>query len=226
MAGTGGAGFASVFAWRDSAALLIFNAVACLAALSLICVKTRGNSLRLAAFGEYLLGALVSIVNQVFGPLVLIISDIDWRELPLRGRRWGRPAAAVARGLLIACPLLLVFGVLLMAADSAFEGMIQGAFRFDPDQMFTHIFVTLLCAWIAGGLLHSAVLRTELVNLEEGQSARGPSLGIIEVGIVTGLVNLLFQLCAGAVSLLFRRRRAGAGSWRVHVRGVCPARLF
>lgn len=189
-----GAGFASVFAWRDSAALLVFNAVACLAAFSLISVKTRGNSLRLATFGEYLLGALVSIINQIFGPMVLIISDINWRELPLRGHSWGRPAAAIARGLLIACPLLLVFGVLLMAADSAFEQIIQGAFRFNPDQIFTHIFITLLCAWIAGGLLHSAVLRIELANVEEGNSASAPSLGIIEVGIVTGLVNLLF-LC-------------------------------
>lgn len=208
-----GAGFAATFAWRGSGALLFFNGVACFAALTLISVRTKSGSLRLAGVGEYLAGALVSFINQAFGPLLLLLHDISWREVPLGGKgqqrpNWTRNVGAAVKGLLIAGPLLLVFGVLLVAADAAFERFVTQTLNFNPEQIVGHVATAILCAWIAAGLLHSALLRTELTGpaadpqqqLAAPTGPTGPaaidkrlfSLGIVELGVVLGLLNLLF----------------------------------
>ena len=44
---------------------------------------------------------------------------------------------AILRGLLIAIPLLLVFGGLFMAADAVFSGIVTNLFAIDIKQLFS-----------------------------------------------------------------------------------------
>ena len=51
--------------------------------------------------------------------------DIDWEELP-KGPQ-AKQAVAIGRGLMLAAPLLLLFGALFVAADSVFQDYVSGA---------------------------------------------------------------------------------------------------
>ncbi|HEX8476416.1 MAG TPA: DUF4173 domain-containing protein [Pyrinomonadaceae bacterium] len=143
--------FAAAFAWRDSLTLRLLDALSILLLLSLASFRARGGSVRLAGLTEYAAGALAAAFNAVFGIFPLLTSDIAWKELPRTG--WTRHVWAVARGMLIAVPLLFVFGALFMAADAIFEGIVRQTFGLDTETLATHILLALLFAGLTGGFL-------------------------------------------------------------------------
>jgi hypothetical protein len=69
----------------------------------------------------------------------LSVNDIAWREV-VRGR-WKGQALALSRGLLIAAPLVLVFGGLFVAADAVFERLVLDVFGLDPARISGHLFL-------------------------------------------------------------------------------------
>jgi len=181
--------FAATFAWRDSPTLKLLNSLGLIVALALATLHTRSGQLRLAGLTDYARDVCVAGLNAMFGVFPLICLDIGWKEIPTS--KWTGPARAVGRGLAIALPLLLLFGGLFVAADAVFAGMVSRLFQWDVDALGTQLGRTALCAWLVGGLL-----RLMLGPLEEIGAADGPpvrlSLGIIEVGVALGLLNLLF----------------------------------
>ncbi len=231
--------FSAAFAWRDSLTLKTLDALALLVTLSLIALRVRGGRVRLGGMMEYALGACIAGFNTLFGAFPLMFRDIGWKEIPRSG--WTRHALSIVRGLLIALPLLLIFGALLMAADAIFEGLINTTLQIDFSTLFSHLFLLLFLAWITAGFLRSALFGREVKRTEDGRldidalahplfgaprsiinalaSAQATvktnaeqdavsapvnkasaaankkiSLGIIEIGIVLGLLNLLFFL--------------------------------
>ena len=207
--------FAAFFAWRDSWTLRFLDALAVMVALSLVALRSRVGRIDLAGILEYVVGVIISGLDAAFGPFVLMLNDIHWREIPRAG--WSRHTVAVVRGILIALPLLLLFGGLFMAADAIFEGIVNRAFNLNFETIFSHTFVAVLCAWIAGGFLRGTLLGSKLeftgngrpvflpeeaaASAEtsvEGEATDAPvpskplSLGIVEMGVVLGLLNILF----------------------------------
>lgn len=209
--------FAADFAWRDSWTLRSLNMLALLVALSLVALRTRVGRIHLAGIMEYAMGAVMAGIDALFGPFVLLLDDIRWRELPRAG--WSRHMAAVVRGLVIALPLLLIFGGLFMAADAVFEGIINRAFNLNFETLFSHTIMAILFAWLAGGFLRGVLLGKEmefgrgglpgLLSTSPAETAaqseqseteahdaplpsRRLSLGIVETGVVLGMLNLLF----------------------------------
>jgi hypothetical protein len=118
-----------------------------------------------------------------------MIKDVRWRDVA-RGR-WRRPALGVTRGVFLAFPLLVVFGGLFAAADAVFETLIVELFGFDVVELLGHLFLTLFFAWIAAGLLWVALLTSNPESLAFPRPA-ALSLGIVEVGVVLGLLDTLF----------------------------------
>src|SRR5438067_4217112 len=106
----------AAFAWRDSPTLKWLNALTALCAFGLLAWRASGARLKLAGLGAYARGLARAGLNTCFGSLPLVFADIKWREIPRNG--WSRHAIAAARGLLIAVPLIVVFGGLFMAADA------------------------------------------------------------------------------------------------------------
>ena len=146
--------FAALFVWRDSLTLRFLDVLAVLAAMSLALMRSRGARVRLAGVFEYALGGIVAGMNAAFGVFPLLMSDVRWKEIPRT--RWTKHAFPVVRGLLIAVPLLLVFGGLFVAADAVFEGLVNSTFNLDAEKIFSHVIVTSFFAWTAAGYLRGA----------------------------------------------------------------------
>jgi len=181
--------FALGVAWRDSPTVVFLDLLAFLIALSLAVLRGRSGRLRLSGISEYVLGGIYTGAISSAGPLPVAIRDVKWREVA-RGR-WKAPALAATRGVFIAAPLLLVFGGLFVAADAVFEKLVVDFLGFDVAEVFGHLFLILLFAWVTAGLLWVALLAPN----PESLTFRRPdslSLGIIELGIVLGLLDLLF----------------------------------
>lgn len=197
-------GFGLCFAWRDSFALKCFDTLAILVALGLAAWRSRQGQIRLAACTEVARGLLFSALNCVFGIVLLVFKDIQWKEFP--GSHGSRNAIALGRGLLIALPILLVFGGLFMAADAGFERIVNRLFHFDLETIISHLFLIGFFTWtLAGFLRHTLENPPPVVPpLPRPQFF---TLGIVELGTVLGLLDLLFLAFVGVqVGYLFGGR--------------------
>ncbi len=212
--------FASFFAWRDSFTLRFLDALVVVVMLALAAFSVSNARMRFAGLLKYCSGVISSGFNAAFGMFPLLLNDIEWKSLPRTG--WSRHVWAVMRGVVVAVPLLLVFGALFMAADAVFSNLIERSFNINPGEVFSHFLLAAFLTWATGGLLRGAVLgkmsATEAASKyllsnptkvnsiidmteqaegkdakdEASRPARALSLGIVETSVVLGLVNLLF----------------------------------
>jgi hypothetical protein len=207
---------AAAFAWRDSLTLNFLAGVTLLTALALMAWRARAGRIWLASLTEYLLGMFVAGVNAFFIGFPLLLRDVHWKEVPVVG--WSRHLRSVLLGAVIALPLLLLFGFLFMSADVAFERMINRLFLGNHEEVYGHIMLALMLAWLCGGFLRGLLLGKGVAITNDGRAtfveqnhdgscvaeiigvnnATQPfkiepvSLGIVEIGTVLGLLNFLF----------------------------------
>jgi hypothetical protein len=181
--------FAAAVAWRDSLPLKASNLLAVLVALALIGYRARRGSLRLGGVAEYLFGLVHAALHAAGGLLVLLVADVNWGEVP-RGA-WSQQAIAVSRGLAIAIPLTLLFGALFVAADAVFDRLVSNLWVWEVQDLFEHVLFVGLFAWIVAGFLRQLFFGDGLANPVHERPA-GLGLGIVELGIVLGMLNALF----------------------------------
>ena len=181
--------FAATLAWRDSPVVASLDVLAVLVALSLAAFRGRRREIRLSGITEYVLAGIYTGTLSSAGPLPVMVKEVRWREVA-RGR-WRGPALAATRGLFLAVPLLLVFGGLFAAADAVFETLVVNIFGFDVAELFGHVFFTLFFAWMVAGLLWVGLLARNPESLAFPRPA-ALSLGIVEAGVVLGLLDALF----------------------------------
>lgn len=183
--------FAAAVAWRDSEVLGALNLLGLLVALALAAFRARAGRIHIAGIADYVRGLVYAAAEAVGGPLVLVVDNIRWRSIRL-GDRSGQ-LLALARGLVIAIPLTLVFGVLFAAADAAFAGIAGRLLRWNINELVVHAVVAATLAWIVGGFLRRFLIA---IDQEAGlaSGAGGGWLGIIEIGVVLGMLNGLFLL--------------------------------
>ena len=105
---------------------------------------------------HYGLSFLWSSLSAFFAPAALLMNDVEWANLPKSG--WRKHTAAVLRGAAIATPLVLVFGGLFVAADAAYQGMVQRAFNIDPATIFSHAALIAVFGWLSMGYLRGAII--------------------------------------------------------------------
>lgn len=186
--------FAACLAWRASPVLQFLNLLAIGLSLGLAALTLRDGGLSRAGILTYPLGLVLSAAHHAAGPFWLLFSDVDWKGLS-RGPG-SRHAAAALRGLVIAVPLLLLFGSLLAAADAVFAALLDRAFVWRPGSWLLHLFGTLFFGFLAAGFLRTGLIRQPggLPRLDaSGVGERGSfALGAVETGVVLGLLNLLF----------------------------------
>lgn len=181
--------FAAGVAWRDSPTLVFLDVLAVLISLSLALSHGRAGSLKEAGISGYALGGARAGVFTAAGPLPVAAREVRWDEV-MRWR-WRTPALAVARGVFIAAPLLIVFGGLFVAADAVFEAWVLDLFGFDLAEAFGHAALFACFFWLASGAFW-VVLMARATGSPEVPRPAGVSLGILEVGVVLGLLNALF----------------------------------
>ncbi len=191
--------FAAAVAGRASPALGFFNFTAMAGAAALLPFGQPEASpvisrLRVRDAIRAALGAGGSLVA---GLLPAILHERGPRAIAGAGR--GRDALAAGRGVLLAAPLLLVFASLFSSADEGFRRLAARLFDFDLSSLVSHLFFVGLFAWVAGGFFTTAgrrdggtVGQLEMTHPSHGPTAPRPFVGAIEVGVILGLLNLLF----------------------------------
>lgn len=178
---------AAMFAWRDSPLLTFVNASAVLTAFALAAPHVRAEGLRTSSVLQHALSLARGHLVGVTGPLSVAFLA-PWREV---GRRTFHPSVGpLARGLLIALPILSVFTLLLTSADAVFARLLGDTLRFDSDAAVSSAFAILGWSWLALGWLYGALIADPWTVPTDVPFA--PKLGLTEVTVVLGSVALLF----------------------------------
>ena len=181
--------FGACFAWRASIPLKLMDAFAVFVAAAMASPLPGRVRVQLASLAHYVVSGIAAGFHAALGPFVLVFQDVEWKEVS--GRQWGRPALAVGRGVLLSAAPLLVFGVLLMSADAVFNNLVRNTFHINVARVLLHAFVIVFCAWIVAGTLRRVLIGDSLLQ-QPKDLPRLFSLGIVEVGMVLGLLDLLF----------------------------------
>ena len=94
-------------------------------------------------------------INSAFAAGAVLGSDIGWSELEIGG--WRKHALSAFRGVLIAAPLVLIFGALFMAADAVYDGWVRATLNVDLSVVFSHGILFTVFVWLTAGYFRGAL---------------------------------------------------------------------
>ncbi|HEV7646151.1 MAG TPA: DUF4173 domain-containing protein [Pyrinomonadaceae bacterium] len=145
---------AVMFVWRDAVQLLVFDVLAILMVLAVLTLPAMKLQMQQSGLAHYALGWVYSGFNCAFSPFLLIVKDIKFKGIPRNGAT--KHLAAALRGILVATPILLIFGALFVAADAAFQDLIEKTFRIDFEFVIGHLVTISALSWVVAGYLRGA----------------------------------------------------------------------
>lgn len=207
--------FFAVFAGvRANGFLTFLNLLAVVGLLALLAASYTGDALGTRSLPAIFGSSALAMVHSLFaGVPVARAAAVEWR---------GRPSPlaallALLRGLLLAVPVLLLFGALLVSADLVFADRVERLLeQTDLIALLRQLWLTLAVAWVVlGGLVHA--LTRHLNRLTAEQAAKlgiaapptGGRLGLPEGLVALNAVNLLFAAFVWVqFTYLFGGRRA------------------
>src|SRR4051794_25643572 len=177
--------FAALFAWHDSPLLVAANLLALAAAVTVGALRNVRTA-TLTDYGERVVSAATS---TAVGAAPLLMADITWSEVV--GRVRSQRTAAIARGIALGLPLLVLFGGLFVAADAVFKHLLVTAVPTFDARILERLVIVAVWAWLAGGLLRDLlVARAE--HEEAPFTVPRRILGQLEIGVALAFLDLLF----------------------------------
>ena len=201
--------FASTFLYRASIPLLLLNVLAIFTIWAVLTFPNLKLNPKTSGVSHFILGFVWSGINLLVSPILLVFNDVKWKGSNNSG--WTKTILPIIRGLLLVAPLLVIFGGLFMAADAAFEGLINRSLNINIEEIFAHLLLMALLTWIVAGYLRGTLFETLIPQSFAGEKSADETtpkrdwrefnsswlpntltLGNIEVGIIWGLLNLLF----------------------------------
>lgn len=205
----GGVLLASVFVLRASPVLQLLAFLSASAAFALPALRAGAAWVRRSGVSDHLEAVVGAVGYTGLGALRLAADAFASGDAaPDEARRGRAPrVTAVLRGVLLAAPLLLVFGALFVSADRVFAGLVTDLMGTAVEEWASHVVVTGVLAWLAAGYLTGFLTGTRVRGTVAGRIRR-PSIGIVETGVALGLVDLLFAVF---VAVQFRYLFGGAG---------------
>ncbi|MCC6298821.1 MAG: DUF4173 domain-containing protein [Anaerolineales bacterium] len=143
------------------------------------------------------------IVDYIFGYLTLFASMIARplgfaaevkRDQPSLSEKRGSSILPIVRGIVIALPVILIFGALLSSADLVFAKRFEefiDLFNIEnlPEYIFRLVLILIIAYALAGAFLHAAQKSDDKA---EEKNLIPPFLGFTESAIVLGSVVILF----------------------------------
>lgn len=195
--------FALFLMWRDSLVLKGLDLLAVAVLFSLAAMRGRDEAVHPAFLKDYVKAGAATLTQVVKGTLQLFAEDTAWDSVPRQ--EWRRHAKSVCVGLVLAFPLLVIFGALFFSADAVFERYVSDFFAHGFRRAASHVALAVVIAWVATGLLRNLTLSdspaafgTEDPDMDLPTPDAMPlttvksGLGIVEVGVMLTLVNGLF----------------------------------
>lgn len=189
--------FAVAYAFRDTHVLTAFNLIAILLALAVAGYRAQAGRIRVASLIDYGIALLYSAAHAIAGALMLGLIDIR-PTLSSARQGWLRPVIAVLTGVILAVPLLLVFGALFSSADAGFERLLRDVTRWLSEDLITRLALMAVWAWLAAGFLRGLFITQAnaegkpALNLSGTLTANRLTLGHLEINVVLALVSALF----------------------------------
>ncbi|MFK5969697.1 MAG: DUF4173 domain-containing protein [Candidatus Marithrix sp.] len=181
--------FTLTLTWRDSLVLNSLSYLGLILTISLAFNASTREKLRHLEISQVFQDFLLSIEYGISSYSKLIREDIQWNEVK---SRWGDNVNSILRGLMVTIPMLLIFGLLLVASDGRFEQAVYDSLDWGLSEeavlRFGAIFI--VCCWFSIAILRGTVLTNNLID----GKLQFPiwRLGCIETGMILGAVNLLF----------------------------------
>lgn len=170
--------FAVWSAARATPLLITMNCIAVLGLLALHVTLYRADSLFRLTGWRIVSGALLALIEAIFQPVPLA-----WRQASGMGGlgERGRALLVIARGALIAAPVLIVFTGLLAMADSIFASYVSDLLSlnlpFDLNTVVSHTIFTAIIVWMAAGGLIVALREHEPGSLLGASPSELPAEG-------------------------------------------------
>jgi hypothetical protein len=147
--------FSAMVAVRTSPALQMLNILAGWGLALLMAAVYLHGGLTGLSLTDDAVALVTSALALAVQPFILIFGD-----LPRSRRNSDRSGkiAPVLLGLILALPLLLLFGALFASADAVFAGYVNQAFAWLTDfpQLMARVVMSLVLAWMALGLARRA----------------------------------------------------------------------
>jgi len=176
---------------RDSGPIAFLNVCGALTACALMTARTASRGLRRTSIFELCNAMTVHMVHAIAGAGFLLARELaPARAAASPGRK---AAVAVVRGGAVAVPALFLFGTLFASADDQFHAIAAKLFDVDLSTLLSHMTLTCVVGWIVAGFLRGALIADE-VPAPATRRESFFSLGIVEVGLILGLLDGLFLL--------------------------------
>jgi len=182
--------FGAWLAFRTSPWLVPLDVLAAAGLLALGASLARGGSLADLTIPRVALRAIHAGVHAVAAP-AFVAAPIRAAREQVSDDRHTNLTVRVARGLLLAAPVLILLGVLLASADAVFASF----FRFDlhPITLAEHVVALAAGAWGA-----AALLRVTSVTPPGRPAGRRPPIGAVEATVVLAGMCVLFAAFTAA----------------------------
>jgi TM2 domain-containing membrane protein YozV len=180
--------FAATFAWRASTVLFSLNILALLLLGGVAMQRLTQDRFVTAGVLDYSFRILTSWCKLPLAYVKLLFRDT--RNTEARGTTQSA-FGPLLRGTLLSLPLLLLFGTLLVAADSGFADMVRRLFNWDFADLITTGSKLLFWSTVAGGFLRQILLGQQEGG-EQSTSTGSGWLGRVETTMVLGSLDLLF----------------------------------
>ena len=184
--------FAAGLAWRASPFLRFWDAAAVAAATVVLILHSRGV-LRVASLTDYVRGVRDLAGGVAVGPVRAVL-DAPWLDAARRGHR----GPAVATGMALAVPVVVVFGSLMAAADPTMETAVRALFAWEPETVVTHLMLVGGSAWLATGWLRR--LAAGGGPRRQPATNRGRTLADVSLAIPLGALVALLAAFIGLQS--------------------------
>lgn len=184
---------------RANLFITVLNVGASLVLLGFVAHFYAAGAMERLGLLDYALVPLISVAQAVVRPVPLIAASVDFGQARERSSRNLFP---VARGLLLAMPVLIVFTGLLASADVVFASYVRDIVNLqilaDLPELFWRSVIILGAAWFLAGGLAYALSRANASDKESilRQVSRSitetVSLGFVEAVTLLSSVDLLF----------------------------------
>jgi hypothetical protein len=181
--------FSLMLAWRASLVLQALNIGAIFLCLGMVAFRSVTAAVRLASITEYAGNAASSAAQAVGGMAVLLVQGLDWRAMT--AREPSARVAAMGRGLGLAAAPVVVFGGLFASADIFFRDLLTDVAILAFEKGLSHLVLWIVVGWLAGSYLWGALL-AEREPVPDTPGACWLRFEVIEVGVLFGLINVLF----------------------------------